>query len=251
MLKAHFDELAAYNRWANRRIYTDAASLPDEVRKRGAGLFFGSIHGTLNHLLVADYIWMRRFTGDGPQPERLNQILYEDFAELRAAREQEDERIFSFVTASDDYERVIRVSELDRENVPPDARFGVDAFLQSSGASSGAGACRADDRGDLGACSTGFAGSAASRVVRAGGGVPAGPVGRRRTAALSRSEGRIRNEAFMDILLVLLRYSGAFSLSRSITASSTPDTTKVTWMPTLQPSSRSLRCSIFMKLSST
>ena len=107
MLKAHFDQLAAYNRWANRRIYYDAASLPDEVRKRAAGLFFGSIHGTLNHLLVADYIWMRRFTGDGPEPERLNQILYEDFAELRAAREREDEQILEFVTGSDDYDRLL------------------------------------------------------------------------------------------------------------------------------------------------
>ena len=96
MLKDHFDQLAAYNRWANRRVYDDASTLPDEARKRGAGLFFGSVHGTLNHLLVADYIWMRRFTGDGPQPERLNQILYEDFDALRAAREQEDERIFGF-----------------------------------------------------------------------------------------------------------------------------------------------------------
>jgi len=107
MLKAHFDQLAAYNRWANRRLYNDAATLTDEARKRGAGLFFGSVHGTLNHILVADYIWMRRFTGDGPQPERLNQILYEDFAGLRVAREHEDDRIFSFVTASNDYERVI------------------------------------------------------------------------------------------------------------------------------------------------
>jgi uncharacterized damage-inducible protein DinB len=104
MLKAHFDQLAAYNRWANRRIYDDAASLSDDVRKRGVGLFFGSVHGTLNHLLVADYIWMRRFTGDGPVPERLSQILYEDFAELRTAREQEDERIFEFVTGLDRYD---------------------------------------------------------------------------------------------------------------------------------------------------
>ena len=107
MLKEHFDQLAAYNRWANRRVYNDASTLPDEVRKRGAGLFFGSVHGTLNHLLVADYIWMRRFTGDGPQPERLNQILYEDFGELRAAREREDERIFGFITGLDGYDRVI------------------------------------------------------------------------------------------------------------------------------------------------
>ena len=107
MLKAHFDQLAAYNRWANRRMYADAASLPDAVRKQPAGLFFGSVHGTLNHLLVADCIWMRRFTGDGPQPQRLNQILHEDFAELRAARVQEDERICGFVTGLDAYDRVI------------------------------------------------------------------------------------------------------------------------------------------------
>jgi uncharacterized damage-inducible protein DinB len=109
MLKAHFDQLAAYNRWANRRVYDDSATLADAVRKRGAGLFFGSVHGTLNHLLVADYIWMRRFTGDGPVPERLNQILYDDFAELRAAREQEDDRIVYFVTGltEQEYDRVL------------------------------------------------------------------------------------------------------------------------------------------------
>jgi uncharacterized damage-inducible protein DinB len=107
MLKAHFDQLAAYNRWANRRIYHDAATLTDAVRKQGAGLFFGSVHGTLNHLLVADYIWMRRFTGDGPVPERLSQILHDDFAGLQAAREREDERILAFVTGLDGYDREI------------------------------------------------------------------------------------------------------------------------------------------------
>jgi uncharacterized damage-inducible protein DinB len=88
-------------------VYGDAATLSDEVRKRPVGLFFGSLHGTLNHLLVADYIWMRRFTGDGPEPERLNQILHEDFAELRGAREREDERIFAFVTSLTDYGLVL------------------------------------------------------------------------------------------------------------------------------------------------
>lgn len=107
MLKERFDELAAYNRWANRRMYDDAATLPDDVRKRPLGLFFGSIHGTLNHLLVADYIWMRRFTGEGPQPERLSQTLHEEFVDLRAAREAEDERILRFVTGLDDYEQEI------------------------------------------------------------------------------------------------------------------------------------------------
>jgi uncharacterized damage-inducible protein DinB len=107
MLNVHFNQLAVYNRWANRRLYDDAATLTDAARKQGAGLFFGSVHGTLNHLLVADYIWMRRFTGGGPQPERLNQILHEDFSDLRVAREREDERIFAFVTGLDGYDREI------------------------------------------------------------------------------------------------------------------------------------------------
>ncbi|PPQ40818.1 DinB family protein [Rhodopila globiformis] len=109
MLKPCFDQLAEYNRWANRRLYDDAASLADAERKRPIGLFFGSLHGTLNHLLVADYIWMRRMTGEGPQPERLNQVLHEDFTELRTAREQADERILGFVTALDEteYARVL------------------------------------------------------------------------------------------------------------------------------------------------
>jgi uncharacterized damage-inducible protein DinB len=106
-VKAHFDQLATYNRWADQRLYEDAATLPDEVRKRPAGLFFGSVHGTLNHLLVTDYIWMRRFTGDGPVPERLNQILHDDFSTLRQAQQHEDERIFRFVTDLNSYEQTI------------------------------------------------------------------------------------------------------------------------------------------------
>nr|WP_294528267.1 DinB family protein [uncultured Rhodopila sp.] len=109
MLKPHFDELAHYNRWTNWRLYDDAASLPDHVRKRPIGLFFGSVHGTFNHLLMADQIWMRRITGEGPQPARLNQVLHEDFADLRTARGQEDDRIADFVTGLDEagYDRVL------------------------------------------------------------------------------------------------------------------------------------------------
>ena len=109
MLKERFDELAAYNRFVNARLYQDAATLTDAARKRPIGLFFHSLHGTLNHLLVTDYIWMRRMTGDGPQPERLNQVLHDDFDALRAARVAEDERIFGFVTGLQpaDYDRVL------------------------------------------------------------------------------------------------------------------------------------------------
>ena len=109
MLKERFDELAAYNQFVNARLYADAATLPDQARKQDIGLFFKSLHGTLNHLLVTDYIWLRRMTGDGPQPERLDQILYDDFADLQEARQAEDRRICKFVTRLQvaDFERVL------------------------------------------------------------------------------------------------------------------------------------------------
>jgi uncharacterized damage-inducible protein DinB len=56
--------LARYSAWMNRRLYALCAALPDEERRRDRGAFFGSIHRTLNHLLLADSVWMTRFSGD-------------------------------------------------------------------------------------------------------------------------------------------------------------------------------------------
>jgi uncharacterized damage-inducible protein DinB len=92
-----FPMMAAYNAWANRRLYDAAAGLPDADYRADRGAFFKSVHGTLNHILVADRIWMRRFTGAGEHPNRLDAILFEDLPGLRAAREAEDSRIARYV----------------------------------------------------------------------------------------------------------------------------------------------------------
>jgi uncharacterized damage-inducible protein DinB len=89
--------LAAYNRWANDRVYEAAAGLSDEQFERDAGAFFKSMKGTLNHLLVADRIWMKRFTGEGDAPLTLDATLHRDLASLRAARTAEDDRIVDWV----------------------------------------------------------------------------------------------------------------------------------------------------------
>ena len=96
-LATHLRAMAAYNRWANRRLYAAAAALPDEDYRRPAGAFFGSLHGTLNHLLATDRIWMRRLTGEGDAPARVDAILFERLADLCAAREREDARIVGHV----------------------------------------------------------------------------------------------------------------------------------------------------------
>jgi len=97
MVQAHFATLAKYNKWANTRLYRMAGALPDEAYRRHVGAYFGSLHGTLNHLLTADRIWMRRLTGVGEHPVKLNATVCADLQSLRAAREAEDERIVDFV----------------------------------------------------------------------------------------------------------------------------------------------------------
>jgi uncharacterized damage-inducible protein DinB len=101
-MKKHFVMLAAYNAWANRRLYASAAALPDADYRADRGAFFGSVHGTLNHLLVADRIWMHRFTGEGPTYARLDPILHENLRELEDARLAEDERIVRWVDGLDE-----------------------------------------------------------------------------------------------------------------------------------------------------
>ncbi len=97
MFKAHFARFAAYNVWANGLLYDAAADVSSEMFTRDAGAFFGSLSGTLNHIIVADRIWLRRIRGDGPEENQLDRLITDDIADLRAARQVEDERITDFV----------------------------------------------------------------------------------------------------------------------------------------------------------
>src|SRR5256885_16930777 len=96
-MKSHLAMMARYNAWANVRLYAAARNLPDESYRRNVGVFFGSLHGTLNHLLVTDRIWMRRFTGTGDHPAKLNAIMFDDLPSLELARKEEDDRIIRYV----------------------------------------------------------------------------------------------------------------------------------------------------------
>jgi uncharacterized damage-inducible protein DinB len=92
---------AAYNAWANERLYDAAGKLSDADYRADHGAFFKSLHGTLNHLLAGDRIWMRRFTGTGDAPNRLDAILHESLQELREARRAEDLRISRYCDGLD------------------------------------------------------------------------------------------------------------------------------------------------------
>ncbi len=101
-MKSRYVMFANYNHWANERAYDAASRLSDADYRADHGAFFRSVHGTLNHLLVGDRVWMHRFDGKGEVPTRLDTILYDDFVTLRAARRMEDERISSWIDAQSD-----------------------------------------------------------------------------------------------------------------------------------------------------
>jgi uncharacterized damage-inducible protein DinB len=98
---AYFRLLADYNRWANQRLYDAAASLTPEAYFQPRPAFFKSIHGALNHLLVADRIWLGRIVGQ-PVDYKLDQILFHDLLGLRTARSAEDDRLANIVGSMDD-----------------------------------------------------------------------------------------------------------------------------------------------------
>jgi uncharacterized damage-inducible protein DinB len=125
-LTAHYRMFGQYNAWANSRLDDAAARLTAEQYRADRGAFFKSVHGTLNHLLATDRIWMQRFTGEGDAPNRLDAILFETFGELRAAREVEDRRIVDFVEGLDEelitgtikYRRVSSREEFEQQLAP-------------------------------------------------------------------------------------------------------------------------------------
>ena len=116
-MSVHEDQVqgfARYNSGFNRRLFEQLARLPDEDRKRDMGAFFGSIHNTLNHILLADRIWLGRLKAAlpaMPSLERasvvhefssLGQQLCADFDELHIERRATDDVISAWAEEMSD-----------------------------------------------------------------------------------------------------------------------------------------------------
>jgi len=88
--------MARYNRWMNERLYALLADMSDDERKRDRGAFFGSMHGTLNHLLWGDRMWLGRFVGTPCTATAFGADMYADFATLRRERELTDRALLDW-----------------------------------------------------------------------------------------------------------------------------------------------------------
>lgn len=102
--------MADYNRWMNDRVFDAAARLDHATLVADKGAFFGSILATLNHIAVADTIWLHRFAQHPatfaalgalaafPPPSSLSQPLAPDLSALRDYRQRLDELITHWVS---------------------------------------------------------------------------------------------------------------------------------------------------------
>jgi len=97
-LKRQFQSFAAYNTWANRRLYDAAAEVPEADYHRDIGAFFRSLSGTLNHIAMADALWLKRLTGRAyVEVTGLDFILADNLPDLRRARVDLDHLLIEMV----------------------------------------------------------------------------------------------------------------------------------------------------------
>lgn len=116
-----FRLLANYNRLMNQRQYEAADQLPEKLLRQDTGAFFGSIIGTLNHIMVGDIVWLKRFAEhprryaslaalrERERPDKLDQILYRELDVLAVERQRLDELIIDWCheLAADDLGTVL------------------------------------------------------------------------------------------------------------------------------------------------
>ncbi|NWF36605.1 DinB family protein [Mariprofundus sp. KV] len=105
----YLQNMARYNQWMNRKLFAKVAELPADAIEEDRDAFFGSILGTLNHILIADLFWLHRFATSAncrealahpltefPTPASLREILFNDFSELTDNRRALDGLILDF-----------------------------------------------------------------------------------------------------------------------------------------------------------
>ena len=100
--------MAKYNLRLNTQVYDATGQLSGDELVVDMGAFFKSILGTLNHILVGDLLWLNRFASiksfsslqalkNFPKPQTLNQILFEDFRQLKRTRIELDTLIHEWL----------------------------------------------------------------------------------------------------------------------------------------------------------
>jgi len=133
---AHIALLARYNEWMNNKLYEAAAALPPGELEADRKAFFGSLLATLNHIAVADTIWLKRFASHPrfaaalapvaalPTPATLDQMLFDSFGALRERRAFLDRQVLEWAPS---------LTEADLDVLISYHRYNGDAHHKSLG----------------------------------------------------------------------------------------------------------------------
>lgn len=134
-MKDHFELLATYNQWMNSKVYEAAGRLSAADLAEDRGAFFGSILGTLNHILVGDILWLKRFAThpscrnslrdvvDLPSPTSLDQMLFHDLGSLSEQRIWLDQAIIDWIAELPSGDLDFVLSYRNRKGVAASKRY--------------------------------------------------------------------------------------------------------------------------------
>lgn len=134
-LKDHFELLSIYNQWMNSKIYESASLLSAADLSKDREAFFGSILGTLNHILVGDTIWLKRFAthpsclstlqdiANLPNSTSLSQIVFDDIGSLSEHRAWLDQQIINWIAELTQADLDLVLSYRNTKGVPANKRY--------------------------------------------------------------------------------------------------------------------------------
>jgi len=132
---AHIRLMATYNEWMNAKIHEAARSLSDEALSENRNAFFGSIIGTLNHLVTGDSVWLKRFAEHSanhlalepirqlPAPKSLDQLTFSNIRELSAHRVWLDRIIIEWSRSLTEADLDHTLNYTSMAGVPADKNF--------------------------------------------------------------------------------------------------------------------------------
>ena len=135
-IKSHLVLMAKYNSWMNNKYIDLLKNQKEELLWQNKGAFFGSILGTLTHILVADLIWLRRFGNDNspdlleklskfPAPKSLDDKIFDNFTNYCAARIELDGIITDFINNIDDEKLGQEISYKSMAGIKAQKTFGL------------------------------------------------------------------------------------------------------------------------------
>lgn len=99
--KSYFVVQADYQHWANEVLFDALEHLTRDAIESDQALFFGSIHHTVDHILMVSRVWLARLQGEN-LTVNYREIHYADWRDLQNALRSETRKLQNWLSAQPD-----------------------------------------------------------------------------------------------------------------------------------------------------